>query len=148
MCLSIRNINPRKSAGIDNISAKSLRMSMPLTYQVIFCFLNSAFHNAECPQLCKTAKLNPIYEGKGSKFDPNSYRGIAVHCAIYKVYSGIIHERLKGWSDIHSTLPETQHGFRSGFSTFTAIQTLYDTINEAIVFKPYFVCFVDFENGL
>ena len=66
ICLSIKNINPRKSAGIDNISAKALRMSMPLTYQIIFCLFNSAFHNAECPQLWKTAKLIPIYKGKGS----------------------------------------------------------------------------------
>ena len=33
ICLSITNINPRKSAGINNISAKALRMSMSLTYQ-------------------------------------------------------------------------------------------------------------------
>ena len=76
----IKNINPRKSVGIYNISAKALRMSMPLTYQIIFSLFNSAFHNAECPQLWKTTQLNPIYKGKGSKFDPNNYRGIAVHC--------------------------------------------------------------------
>ena len=119
ICLSIKNINPRKSVGIDDNSAKALRMSMPFTYEIIFCLFNSAFHNAECPQLWKTAKL--IYKGKSSIFDPNSYRGIAVHCAIYKVYSGIIHERLKVWSDIYGILPPTQHGFRSGFLTFTAI---------------------------
>ena len=76
----IKNIKPTKSAGIYNLSAKALRMSMPLAYQIIFCLFNSAFHNAECPQLWKTTKLIPIYKGKGSKFDPNSYRGIAVHC--------------------------------------------------------------------
>ena len=51
------------------------------------------------------------------------------------------------WSDIYSILASTQHGFRSDFSTFTAIQTLYDTIKETIVFKQYFVCFVDFEEA-
>ena len=121
---------------------------MPLTYQIIFRLFNSALHNAECPQLWKTAKLIPIDKRKGSNFDPNSYRRIAVHCAIYKAYSGIFHERLKVWSDIYSILPATQHCFRSGSSTFTAIQTLYDTIKEAIVFKPYFGCFVDFEKAL
>ena len=105
---------------------------MPLTYQIIFRLFDSAFHNVECPQLWKTAKLIPIFKGKGSNSDPNNYRGIAVLCAKYKAYSGIIHERLKVWSDIYTNLPATQHGFRSGFSTFTAIQTLYDTIKEAI----------------
>ena len=147
ICLSIKNIHPRKSAGIDNISAKALRMSMPLTYQIIFCLFNSAFHNAECPQLWKTAKLIPIYDGKVSKFDPNSYRGKAVHRAIYKAYSGLIHERLKVWSDNYGILPATHHAFGSGFSTFTPIQTSYDIIKEAIVFKPNFVCFVDFEKA-
>ena len=73
ICLSIKSINPKKSAGLDNISAKTLRKSMLPTYQLIFCLFNRALDNAECPQLWKTAKLLPFYKRKDSKFDSNSY---------------------------------------------------------------------------
>ena len=53
-CLSIKNINPRKSAGIDNISAKALPMSMPLTFgRYSFAFSIVPFTKQNAPNFGK-----------------------------------------------------------------------------------------------
>ena len=144
---AVQTIKKKKAAGLDYISPAVMKFAFPKIFTVIHSIFDKAFSQAECPMSWKIAKLIPFYKGKGNKTDPLCYRGIAVHTAIYKIYANIIHERLRQWTEAYQILPSTQHGFRSGYSTITAIKELYTYIEKAIESRPFYVCFIDFEKA-
>ena len=67
---------------------------------------------------------------------------------MYKGYYKILYARLVQWLNAYDILPESQHGFRSGHSTITAISTLMKDVDKALdESMPYYICFVDFRKA-
>ena len=85
---------------------------------------------------------------KGDISRPENYRGrpISLLSAIYKLFTGCLHKRLKNWLDVNSLLPEEQAGFRSGYSTMDNIFILDTLIQKQLSKKrgKLYVFFVDF----
>ena len=87
----------------------------------------------------------PLYKGKGSKSDPNNYRGIALNSCVKKSFTGLIYQRLYSWVECNRLLPDSQYGFRRGYSTISAATNLKTTIENGISsIGRYYVCFIDF----
>ena len=66
----------------------------------------------------------------------------------YKCYSSILHRRLSEWAEVNNKLPDCQHGFRSGRSTDSAVDSLLTTIKSAVrTSGVYYVAFIDFQKA-
>ena len=71
------------------------------------------------PDNLKIARISAIFEGKGSRSDPDHYRPISVLSVIARLFENIIHQQLYYY--IKGSLSNTQSGFKSGYSTETSL---------------------------
>ena len=74
------------------------------------------------PESWAVGLIVPIYKNKGSKNDPNNYRGITLLSCLAKFFNIALNNRLKVISEKIISL--IQAGFRPGFSTTDHIFTL------------------------
>ena len=87
-----------------------------------------------------------IYINKGSKSDPEMYRGITLNFCFSKTCSAILNNRLNDYAEHVELITQSQAGFRKGFSTVDNIFVLYSLIT--IYFsqgKKLYCTFVDFK---
>ena len=57
-------------------------------------FLNASAITSAPPQSWRTAKIVPLYKGKGDASDPENYRSIAITPPIAKVFMATMNHRL------------------------------------------------------
>ena len=79
------------------------------------------------PELCKIAKLKPLYK-KGNKLKPENYRPISLLPLISKVFGKIIHNQTQLYLDNNKVLYKFQSGFRKNFSTENNLTYLNEKI--------------------
>ena len=116
---------------------------------------NQCFYDGKgVPDSWLKSYLIPIYKGKGSEFDTDNYRGVAVCSTLYRIYSGILNNRLDDFCEKHSLRAVTQCGFRKRNGTISAIFALSHAIHKSCSSKaqggldtPLHVCFVDFKKA-
>lgn len=122
------------SSGIDQISPNILRsvalfVRKPLTFLVNWSLQEGVF-----PDVLKIAKVIPLYK-KGNKCSIENYRPISLLSCLSKVLERVVFERMASFIDKNDILCSSQHGFREGRSTQTAIlaflNNLYDRINNS-----------------
>ena len=143
-CL-IRTQPSGKATGPDGISYDILKQYANDLIPLLTQLFNACWVTGTIPTQWKLSYLIPVYKGKGPKADPNNYRGIALTSCVMKILTGLIYQRLYWWAEVNELLPETQFGFRRGFSTTDAATNLKLTIEKGIQsIGRYYVCFVDF----
>ena len=69
----LQNLKVNKATGIDDISAKYLKLSASVISQPLATILNVSIANGIYPDDLKKAKVTPIFK-KGDKHDINNYR--------------------------------------------------------------------------
>lgn len=104
-------------------------------------------------QSMSRSKLTVIYKGRGDRHSCDSYRGIAIGSALYKLYATVLHNRIDAFCENHRLRAFTQCGFRKGHSTCTALFVLQHAIHsqclkrEGHASQPLYVCFIDFRKA-
>jgi hypothetical protein len=85
---------------------------------------------------------------RGDPADLDNYRGIAVGCALGKIYSLVLHARLSAWSEDGGHRARGQAGFRHGKRTADHVFVLKHLIDRTRApparGRRLFACFVDF----
>jgi len=105
-----------------------------------------------CHSMCMS-KLAVIYKGKGDAQTCDSYRGIAIGTAMYKLYATVLHTRLDMYCESRQLRASSQCGFRRRHSTTTALFVLQHAIHSQCTHRvghtaqPLYVCFVDFKKA-
>ena len=132
----LMDINPTKSAGIDNISGRFIKdgasiLSLPITQ-----ICNLSMKLSSFPTRCKIAKLKPIFK-KGSKTDPQNYRPISLLPLISKVIEKVIHDQTQSYLSENDILYKYQSGFRSNHSTNSCLVYLTDLISKGFDSELY-----------
>ena len=101
----------------------------------------------------RMCKLAVIYKGRGQVGDSDSYRGIAVGSAMYKLYATVLNNRLDAYCENMKLRAITQCGFRKNHSTCTALFILQHSIHSQCASRPghntgpLYVCFIDFRKA-
>lgn len=110
---------------------------------------NAAFSHGISPSTWHKCILNPIPKSSTSDpRDPSCYRGIALASSIYKLYCGIINQRLSTWAEENNLLNDAQNGFRKGRGTVDHLCTLSSIIETRKRQKlSTFVAFIDFRKA-
>ena len=76
----LKQLNPAKSAGIDNLTGKFLKEGAPVLASPITDLVNLSITLSLFPDDCKIAKLKPLYK-KEAKTKPKNYQPISLpHC--------------------------------------------------------------------
>lgn len=119
----VKKFTNKYSSGWDEISPVLLKacihvISHPLTY-----LINASIKEGIFPDCLKISIVRPIYK-KGDKRQMNNYRPITLTSAISKLFEKVILKRLDNFLSKYDILTNTQHGFRKGFSTISAVTTL------------------------
>ena len=135
----------KKAAGPDGITYEVLKQILDSALFLIHDLFNYYFDQGDFPETWKNGYIIPLYKGKGPKKDAKSYRGIALLSCMYKIFTGVIQNRLYCWTEEKHFLPDSQFGFRRGLSTLDAAESLIKEIKRHVdsIGRAY-VCFVDF----
>jgi len=83
--------------------------------------LNEIWTTSTVPKTWGLARLTCLFKIKGSRKDPEMYRGLSVSSSLCKLAVCIILSRQNGWYE--AQLSEPQHGFRANRGTQDAILT-------------------------
>ena len=123
----LQQLNPSKSAGIDNLTGRFLRegapaLASPITDLVNLSISLSSFHDD-----CKIAKLKPLYK-KEAKTKPKSYQPISLLPLISNIIERIIHDQTQVFLDKYKILFTYQSGFPKHYSTDTCLSYLTDKV--------------------
>ncbi len=136
-----------KAVGIDEIPLECLKNEQIKMFMVKM--FNLCFDHGVLPSLWRKSVINPI--PKDSTKDPRvptNYRGIALACSMYKVYCGVLNQRIVKWAEVNNLIADEQNGFRQGRSTIDQLASLTSIIeNRKLSRKHTFVTFVDFSKA-
>ena len=106
-------------------------------------YINIILDKGIIPESWGKGILIPIFKNKGSKSDPNSYRGVTLNSCISKTFSAVLNNRLTKFSDEFELITNAQ----AGFSTNDNIFILHALISIYFSFgKQLFCSFIDFKS--
>ena len=145
---SIDKLKLGKAHGVDGIGAEFYKNTKTLVVPLLNEIFNKILLSGVFPDSWCTSIITPIYKS-GGKNDPANYRGIALIDIMYKIFSGIITDRLIRWSDYCNVIDESQAGFRAGYSVVDNMFTLQCVIQKYLS-KPrgrFYVLYVDFQKA-
>ena len=125
----INKLKNNKSCGIDNVINEFIKYSPDSYKSLLTDLFNTILKTGIIPSDWCISFISPIFKNKGSRKDPDNYRGISIISCLGKLFTALINERLTKFADINEIIGEEQAGFRSGYSTQDHIFTLHAIIN-------------------
>lgn len=137
--LNIGKLKNRKAPGPDNISNEMIKSGGLELKGNLTALFTKILDTAQIPEDWKHTITIPLHK-KGSRKDPNNYRGISLINSVAKLFTKIISTKIT----TNACINEEQQGFRANRSTIDAIFILRQIVEKSIEYaKPVFMCFVD-----
>ena len=127
----LRKLKKGKAPGENGIENEAWRL-MPKEIEALMSLINKIWKEGGIPEAWNRGVISPIYK-KGEKKEVRNYRGVTLMDTAYKIYAGLMNERLK--EEVEKRLEEGQYGFRKGRGTVDAIYTLNYIANREIAKK-------------
>lgn len=118
------------SLGIDNISIKMLKYCSPFIDKYILHLVNYIVENSSYPTIWKEAIGIPIPK-KTNPQEISDLRVISILPAISKIVDKILFNQIYSYFVSNKLLPDSQCGFRKGYSTGTALANVTSSIIKA-----------------
>ena len=125
----VKRLKNNKASGIDNILNEFLKASKDLMIDIYVSLFNLVFTTGDIPYTWTIGNINPIYKNKGDINNPDNYRPITLLSCLGKLFTAIINERLKKYSENNNIIGEEQLGFRNGYSTIDGAFILHALIS-------------------
>jgi hypothetical protein len=137
-----------KKWGADLISYEMLKCIKNYNPNLLLKVLNYTLSNNATAHSWFISIIAPIHK-KGSKMDPDNYRGISLISCLYKLLTAILNKRLGIFCKEKGILSIRQLGFVSGNRTSDAHLVLHNLINDYCHDKgrKLYSCFVDFSKA-
>lgn len=129
--LLIRNLDPNKAPGPDNIDAYFVKKHHHLFASILSNVFNDMITSGQYPESLKTARVVPLHKS-GDRRSVNNYRPISTLSVLNKILEKLLSTRIMDFLESSKLIYTHQYGFRRGCSTFTAASELVDQIYGAI----------------
>ena len=113
-------INERKSAGLDKIPCKLLKIAAEIVAPSLTQIFDKIISSSIFPTDWKLARVTPIFK-KGKKDEVDNYRPISVISVVAKIFEKLTCEQLYEYLNSNNLTSASQSGFRSLHSTLTAL---------------------------
>ncbi len=120
----INKLKNGKACGYDNVINEFLKHSSPYMSQLYTKFFNLVLKFGIIPDDWVIGIIKPQYKNRGSKSDPDNYRGITLLSCMGKLFTYILNVRLTQFVDTNQLMCEEQTGFRNKYSTLDHIFSL------------------------
>lgn len=144
VCGDLNKLGSESSNDTLGFDAKLLALSAPIIAPVISKMFNYSLQYCLIPDDWKTARVTPLYKGKGSKSVKNNYRPIAVIGHIAKILERHVQRQLMSYLINHNYINIDQSAYRPGHSTQTSIIRIYDDCIDNMCDKLFTgLCFLD-----
>ena len=125
----IKRLKNTQSTGVDGMKTDMLKSCMDELVVPLTLIINTSLISGKYPSLLKMAVITPLFK-KGSKAQPESYRPIAGLNTISKLLEAIAHDQIRQYFELHDYLPSSQHGYKKGRSTMSAVLQLTNNLSE------------------
>ena len=143
----LRNLDPNKSTGADQLSARLLRECQDELLLPLKLIFNKSLQERSVPNLWKCANVTPIFK-KGNKCEAGNYRPISLTSVVIKIFEKILKDNITSFLDNHNLILGTQHGFRNNRSCLTNLLEFYEHVfanyDERI---PSDIIYLDFQKA-
>ena len=116
----------KNSSGVDFVSPNILKSAISVNAEPLTYIVNSSILEGIFPDTWKTAKVIPIYKGKGSTLDKNMYRPISNLKITSKILEMIVNYQVIKYMEANKLFPHGQHGFRANRSTLSALANIQE----------------------
>ena len=144
----IKLLRNNKSAGYDRITNEYLKNCPDIMILLLTKYFNIILESGIVPDDWCRALIQPIYKKKGSKLDPDNYRGISLISCIGKLFTSCVNTRLTDYLEICGLLNDNQAGFRRGYSTIDHIFTLNSILEFYLHHrKKIYAAFIDYRKA-
>ena len=127
----IRRLPSNKAPGMDKISSRILKDSLPSTLTTITRIVNNSFVTNTFARAWKTAEVTPILKC-GNPDVPNNYRPISLLPIVSKITERLVHGQLMEYLIRNNKLAVHQSGNRKPHSTETALLYVTDQLLQAM----------------
>lgn len=142
---TLKKMNLNKAPGLDGIPTDFYKNLANILSAPLAKLFNLILSSGIYPAAWSMAVIQPLYKNKGSKTEPNNYRGIALLNSISKIFTKILNNRLYKWLEANGKITEFQAGFRPGYSAVDQVFILKTLIDNQRDRKgSLYVAFVDF----
>ncbi len=121
----LAKLDTNKATGLDNISAKILKVSAPAIVQQITDICNHSIQHNTFPTAWKKARVSPLHK-KNSTQDPENYRPISILPLLSKVLEKHVFNSFYEFLTVNDLLSPRQSGFRGNHSCETALTLMTD----------------------
>ncbi|CAK1582412.1 unnamed protein product [Parnassius mnemosyne] len=128
---AVSSMNPKKSPGLDHLTADICTNFIKLFPSVVTKLMNRCLQLSYFPKAWKVAYIKVIPKPNKSEHTTSSYRPIGLINVFGKVLEKLITKRLKHHLHITGTMSNMQFGFKEQTSTTNAIQKALDVIQDA-----------------
>lgn len=128
----IKNLKPKKSPGLDNISNKCLKFISPNILIYLSAIINGVLKLKHFPSQWKKSIVCPIPKQGGSPSDPANYRPISLLSCLSKVAERVIHNRLQHFVDSNNIIIPEQFGFRAQHNTTQQLLRVVELASEGL----------------
>ena len=148
----IKTLKNGKSPGKDLISNEFLKLAQESLVGIIAAIFNSVLTTGIFPKSWASGYIIPIHK-KGSKTDPENYRGITILSHLGKLFTSLCNNRLVKYLEDNNILPREQAGFRKNYRGSDNLLIVKALIDKYVRNKPkrkenfLFTCFVDFSKA-
>jgi hypothetical protein len=120
-------LNVTKSTGCDNISARFIKDGAHVIVSPLAYVVNLSLRTSNVPDDFKTARVVPLYK-KGDCNQEGNYRPVSILPVVSKIFERLVYNQVYDYLCDHNLIYQYQSGFRSSFSTDTALTYLCDKI--------------------
>jgi hypothetical protein len=118
----IRKLKSTEAMGVDSIPTSILKKGTEVLAGPLAHLVNMSLATGKVPKSFKTAKVFPVFKGKGKKRDdPASYRPVSILPAMSKIMEAAVKADLEHHLAKVGGLPSSQYGFRPGRSCTSAL---------------------------
>jgi hypothetical protein len=119
----------KKATGMDNISAKILKLTSTVMIGPITSLVNSMIESSTFPDTMKIARVSPVYK-KENPLDRKNYRPVSILPAVSKVFERTISRQLDDYfsSIFHPFLS----AYRKGYSCQSVLLALTEEWRKAL----------------
>lgn len=111
--------------GVDGISIKMLRGLSPFCIGAVTHLINASLNTGDFPSGWKQSVVVPLPKTLNPSL-VSDFRPISILPVISKILEKVVVEQLVSHLETEGLLPETQSGFRQGFSTCSALLNVVD----------------------
>ena len=128
----INSMGNSTACGKDTIDSIALKVAGGILAKPIAHVTNLSIKNSNFTDSWKTAKIIPLYKGKGTcRQSPGNYIPVAMLPSISKIVEKVVQSQIYNFMDTSNQFNSNLHAYRAGYSMTSALLQLSDSILEA-----------------